>query len=180
MSTEKPTEPAEAPRTENNGTYTAKRFGKAKFSDEQKITAVSILRDYGTLTPDALKAIHTHLGDSHIAPSSIYAWVIEYGDRVDSPQSTNDKAIVQGTGDKIITNFQQALMMVAERMIDPTRLDKMTGKDLMIVGGILYDKLRDMGDMNIAEKQAYRSFRHRCLLKQIDPITALNDYADEL
>lgn len=186
MTTKKRTEPAANGGTKNDNpaqSMNKPHASQRRYTEQQKIAGVIAMRTYGGVGTDAaLEAVRKVVGDN-VASATLYQWAIEYADKVDAiapPERLSDSALVQGVRDQVVGDMQSFLQKAAHLITQDDKLKAEPVKSLVLSMAITIDKLKMLADISPQEEQAYRSFRHRCQVKQIDPITALNDYADEL
>jgi hypothetical protein len=168
-----------------NGGAKKSHASQRRYTDEQKIAGVVAMRTYGGIgTPEGLQAARKAVGDE-VAASSLYAWAIEFNDRVNALMQTepplSDKAIGTGVRNVIVSDMQEALAAIAHEIKNPNRIkNEPKLQSLVLPMAILIDKLQKIAGITPDLEQSIRSFSYECEMIHRNPIDMLNDYTDIL
>lgn len=137
-----------------------------RYSEDEKIAAVSTLLAHGGLTVEAINLVRTLL-NSNVSTDTLATWLHQFKDRVIAankaliPKPVDDVATIEKARqetDKLVDGIMHQLLASVKN----TPLDNEKLRDKVVSWAVLFDKRRIMSGLSVVVERASREVRSLC------------------
>ena len=158
---------------------------KPRYTDEEKMRAVSVMVRLGGGTVEALDLARRAM-DGSPSDRTLFKWYYEMGDRV---RSANPEIIpVQKTDGLIVAESDAAILDILEKLVRKLlnelnrddKIDKAAYRDLAVTMGIVSDKIMKMTGFSAEMTVAIKDLSLACAEKRISPVDAVRDITEQV